>query len=1233
MAELLVGAAVTVLIEKLLAGDFMKFARSQGIDSQLKKWKETLPMIQAVLADAAQKQITQKLVELWLVELQDLVYDIEDVLDDITTEAVTRNLQESSNGSTGISSKLLMMIPTPHNIMYGRKMSSNLDEITTRLAHLYEQRKGLGLKVINGETSTRTNTRLEETSLLPNVSEILGRDGDKEALLGKLLEDEGTSRISIVSIVGMGGIGKTTLARLLYNDQKVKDHFKLRAWVCVSNEFDVFSISKQIYQAVVGEDKTFTSLDLLHVALKEELSDKRFLLVLDDVWNEDHKKWEALKQLLVGARESKVIVTTRNTVVASVMDSVQPHNLGVLPYEIALSLFAEYALEEKNLEKHPSLSTIAQGIVKKCGGLPLALVTIGRVLKTKGNDVVEWEEVLNSEIWSSKDKSGILPALKLSYYHLPSYLKQLFAYCSLYPKDHQFDKNTLVLKWMAQGFLSQTRAGKSMEMLGHGYFEELRLRCFFQPSTDENSRYTMHDLMHDLAISVGGKFFFMLDDKADTNGRSEDFEKFRHFSFIGERYAEYRKLKELHRARCMRTFLAVGYWARLYTLGDLEKLLTRLQFLRVLSLTDYSITEVPRSIGNLKQLRYLSFSKTHIPEIPEEVGKLYNLQSLVVRDCDELSSLPKSLVNLKNLRHLDMAGTPLLEKTPLVIGGLTSLQALPMVCIEKGNGFKLSHLKGLSNLQGTLSIKELHNVIDPTEANEANEANLQQKKGLDDLRMEWSDFSYTFRDPVIEYVVLERLRPPPKLKKLSISFYGGVDFPSWLGNPTSFDGLSNLTLRGCENCKDLPTLGHLSSLESLEIDNMKCLETWMTGGSDNVETFQSFPSLRSVSIKDCWKLGKISFGLMPSLESLEVENLLCLERWSTIGGDDAEAPQSFPSLRKISIERCWKLGKVSFGLLPSLKDLALTRCPEAVLRDLVGVSSSIRKIELHGIVGLTHLDREVLKNLGTLEELWIWGCDELIYPWESELEACMFLRSLQKFYVHYCPKMQSINVGSGSLRVMTIGNCHSLKSYCCPNSVEKLDISSCDSVTSLSFSKIQEVDLPSSSQLKTLQIFNCKNIKSISQDHLQSLASLEEMDIRICPSLEDSFPSRGWLWPPNLRKLSIGELQKPLSEWGFQSYPPSLVQLSLHGRNSGVVSFRISFMEEAQDNNNIYDNNNTISSSCFLLPPSLTFLQIWDFADVESVSEVFQNLPHLQDFYKWGCPKLRDNLPETTSTS
>ncbi|CAH1440676.1 unnamed protein product [Lactuca virosa] len=333
MAEIAATAVITVLCEKLISGDLMKLARSKGIDSQLNKWKNTLPMIQAVIADASQKQIKQRAVQLWVNNLQDLTYDIDDVLDDLATEALQSKLNQEAHASTS-TSKVLKIIPTcctnftPRSIKYGQKMSSRLDEITTKLDDLIVLKNSLGLNV-NVESSNMIERRLEENSLV-DESKVLGREGDKEALLGKLLgNEEGHQNVSIVSIVGMGGIGKTTLAKVLYNEEKVKDHFEVRAWVCVSEELDVFNISKAIFQAATGKNESFANLDLLHVALKEKLSKKRFMLVLDDVWNEDHSKWELLQSpLLVGAPGSRIIATTRSTNVASVMDSQQTYPLG-----------------------------------------------------------------------------------------------------------------------------------------------------------------------------------------------------------------------------------------------------------------------------------------------------------------------------------------------------------------------------------------------------------------------------------------------------------------------------------------------------------------------------------------------------------------------------------------------------------------------------------------------------------------------------------------------------------------------------------------------------------------------------------------------------------------------------------------------------------------------------------------------------------------------------------------
>ncbi|CAI9269513.1 unnamed protein product [Lactuca saligna] len=893
MAEIVVSAVITVLCEKLISGDLMKLARSEGIDSELKKWKKNLPMIQAVLADATQKQIKERAVQLWVNDLQHLAYDIDDVLDDLATEALRRKLNQEAQASSS-SSKVLKLVPncctnfTPRNIMYGQQMSSKLEEITTKLHDLVDQRNDLGLNV-NVERSNITERRLEQTSLV-DESKIMGRDGDKEALLGKLLgNEECDENVSIVSIVG--------------------------------------------------------------------------------------------------------------------------------------------------------------------------------------------------------------------------------------------------------------------------------------------------------------EFSFRLDGEVDASDMNEAFDKFRHFSLVGPRSGSYRKLNELQRAKHLRTFLVMS--GNLKHDGLLEKVLLELQFLRVLSVAGLNrmylgfqkIRKVPESIGSLKHLRYLNFSFTEITCLPEEVSGLYNLQSLLVHSCHELYILPESFAKLINLRHLDISDTPKLNKTPLGLGGLTNLQTLPKVFIEEGDGFNISDLKGLNDLQGRLSIIRLDKVINPIQAKDAN---LHQKKGLEVLEMKWSKVFDDSRNETIEYEVLKELRPPPKLKNLRILYNKGTRFPSWVGDP-SFEQLTELTLCGCRSTH--LRVGHLRSLKKLVVERMNEVKT--VGFELPAPT-----------------------NYFPSLEVLEFSYMQGWQRWSIDSGDDHETPRSFPRLHEISIKCCPVLDEVSIGLIPSLRFLRIEECSEPLLRSLVGLSPSLIELKMLNVRGLTQLHGEVLMHLRALECLCIKNCDELKYLWEQESEACKSLVSLQKLEVWWCKNLVSspekednFGISMESLKSVEFHNCDALESYNCPNSVERLEITNCDSMTSLTFSAVQEHPSPlteliisdcdniqlhpkpipakdfSLSRLTSLDIRDCKNLKSIPYEHFQSLTSLGYLWLEYCPSMDYSFPCG--VWPPNLTKLMIGCLNKPMSEWGPQSFPTSLVELELYGYDSGVVSFAV-----AEDVKNT--TTTPSSSSSFLLPPSLVSLRLID---------------------------------------
>ncbi|KAF5775832.1 putative P-loop containing nucleoside triphosphate hydrolase, leucine-rich repeat domain superfamily [Helianthus annuus] len=605
-------------------------------------------------------------------------------------------------------------------------------------------------------------------------------------------------------------------------------------------------------------------------------------------------------------------MTTRKN---QLLKQIGLHNvdrLKSLSNEDALRLFAVHALGVDNFDLHRTLKPQGEGIVKKCGCLPLALKAIGRLLRTK-TDREEWDEVLNSEIWdveignatgNGKDVENsdkIVPALRISYHELSADLKQLFAYCSLFPKDFLFEKEELVSLWLAEGFLNQS---KSPERLGHEYFEILLSRSFFQHAPNDESLFIMHDLMNDLATFVAGEFFLRFDNHMKT--KTEALAKYRHMSFTREEYIGYQKFEAFKGAKSLRTFLA-GVdkgWGYCYLSSKiLDDLLPELTLLRVLSLSRFQISEVPEFIDTLKHLRYLNLSRTNIKELPENVGNLYNLQTLIVTKCRGLTKLPKSFLNLKRLRHFDIRDTPL-EKLPLGIGELGSLQTLTRIIIEGDDGFAINELKGLTNLHGKVSLEGLHKV---QSAKHAREADLSLKK-ITGLELQWVNEFDGSRMDALEEEVLNELKPnSDTLKTLSVVSYGGTQISKWVGD-RSFHELVNVSILGCKKCTSLPPFGLLPSLKRLQIqgmDEVKIIGLELTG--NDVNAFRS-------------------------LEVLTFEDMSGWEGWST---KNEGSTAVFTCLKELHVKNCPKLIHVSLQALPSLKVLEIERCGDGVLRSLV----------------------------------------------------------------------------------------------------------------------------------------------------------------------------------------------------------------------------------------------------------------------------------------------------------
>jgi Leucine-rich repeat (LRR) protein len=1220
MGELVLSAFLGVLFEKLASAAWKNIAHYKGNDAEIKKWHRSLTQIKGVLNDASQKEIANDSVKRWLNDLQHLAYDIDDVLDELATEAVHR---EFTRESEAITSKVRKLIPSRFtNFSWSTRFLDKFHNISAKLKDLIEEKVALGLRVEEESSSKNRNRRLQ-TSMM-DASTIVGRHYEKEALVHTLLRGESCDQnFSIVPIVGMGGVGKTTLARLLYDEEQVKDHFELKAWVCVSDEFDSFAISKVIFQSVTGENKDFADLNLLQVALRDHLRGKRFLLVLDDVWSESCEDWETL----VGpfhacAPGSKIIMTTRKEQLLRKLGCNHLNQLSSLSREDALSLFALHALGVDNFDTHVSLKPHGVGIAKKCDGLPLALKALGRLLSTKKHEDY-WKKVLDSDIWKLPVEGEIVPALKLSYHDLSARLKQLFAYCSLFPKDYVFDKEELVLLWMGEGFLLQSPTSNSTEeSMGHEYFDELLSRSFFQHAPNNESLFVMHDMMNDLATYVASEFFVRLETEAKKNTRKDMLGKYRHMSFVRETYITYKKFETFKSAKSLRTFLAtsigeVESWRSFYLSNKvMVDLLHELPLLRVLFLSNFEIREVPYSIGTLRHLRYLNLSRTKITHLPESVCNLYNLQTLIVAGCCSLAKLPNNFLKLKNLRHLDIRDTPCLDQMPLGIGELKSLQTVSKIIIGGESRFEIAKLKDLENLCGKISIvglEKVKNVID------AREANFSQKR-LSELEVRWSDVFDGSRNEMLEKDVLNELKPcNDKLIQLKVGSYGGLEFPNWVGDPL-FLRLKHVSISDCERCTSLPPLGQLPLLKELFIKGLNGvkvvgLELFGTGGA------------------------------FPSLEILSFEDMRGWEKWSTISG------VVFPCLQNLSIDDCPNLVEVTLEALPLLNVLRITGCDSGVLRRLVEVASAVIKLEIRGISGFNDVVwRCVIQYLGAVEYLDIGHCNEIRYLWESEAVASKVLVNLRMLRVWYCDNLVSLgekedNCKSNrlkSLRVLYVSGCKNMERCSCPDSIERLSVWNCTSVTTISLlagghrlkslvikdcNELLErewggqkmnnnimleyvqigwrnlksiIELNYLVHLTELKISHCESLESFPDNVLSSLTSLKELVIVNCPSMDACFP-RG-VWPPNLCFLGIGKLKKLISEWGPQNFPSSLVQLYLHG-DDGVSS---------------------CSQFSHLLPSSLTSLQIMEFEKLESDSMGLQHLTSLQHLRFYDCPNMMD---------
>ncbi|XP_062173914.1 putative disease resistance RPP13-like protein 1 [Alnus glutinosa] len=1188
IAGIFLSPFLQTFFERMASREFVDFFRQRKLnDGLLMRLKMTLLSANAVVEDAEDKQFTKPDVKVWLDELKDAVYDAENILDEIATKDLQRKL-DAEFGNTAC--KVRNPISTSRFV---KEVESKIKELLDRLDFLVKQKENIGLR---GGVGGNPSERLPTTSLIEESS-ICGRDFEKETIINSLLSDDASgSEIGVIAIVGMGGIGKTTLAQLVYNDNRVKEHFDLEVWVCVSDDFDVFKVTKTIVERVTSTTYDTKDLDRLQILLREKLMKKKFLLVLDDVWNKKYVDWELLSNpFKFGAQGSKVVITACDSEVARVMFASETHRLMELPKEDCWSLFAKYAFHNGNSDARLELEALGRQIVEKCKGLPLAIKAIGALLRSK-LDVDEWDKVLRSELWNLPiEETGILPALRLSYKYLPSHLKRCFAYCSIFPKDYAFKKDQLVLLWMAEGFLPQLE-NKTMEEVGGDFFLTLVSTSLFQQSSGDE--YIMHDLANDLAKFISKQFSLSLEDDSSHEIGS----KTRHLSYFSQSFDINKKFEALHRGKRLRTVIELNFFmdSSVYRYGT-QFLLPMIRCLRVLILSHYGdLSELPDSIGKIIHLRYLDLSSTWIKRLPDSVCKLCNLQTLNLSHCRDLATLPRDMHQLINLRHLDITGAYRMKDMPLKLGRLKCLQTLSTFILSKNSTSCIRELQKLTNLRRSLSILELQNVESPTNAKYIN---TRYRNYLEQLVLAWNRDTNTSDGQItVQLQILDSLKPHTNLKSLAIKYYGGKSFSNWVGHP-SFSNMASLRLENCKYCCSLPQLGQLPSLQDLSIV-----------GLDGVVTVgREFYGSGSSSMKP--------FG---ALKVLRLENMLKWEKW--ISFDNENGGGAFPQLEELYICICPKLARGLPVYLPCLAKLEIRECPQLV-------AALPRAYALCELL-LINCDKVLLNELPTgIEKLEIQRLDALEFLfWGGQ-------PTLKTLTIESCRKLElPTNVDYSSIEDLMLDRCDSLKSFPLDlfPKLRRLEIRDCGNLESLTVREQHEQDLLLSlididingcpnfvcfpkgglyaPNLKDFWVTNCGSLLSLPEKMNMLLSSLETLSIYNCPEVE-SFPDGGL--PSNLKLIAIIDCEKLFASrtgWGLQNLL-SVRTFKIGGKYEDMESF----------------------SEVGLLPANLTYLRIECFPNLKSLDkEGLQHLTSLQRLLISNCPELKcmpeDGLPASLST-
>nr|UBY06851.1 NBS-LRR disease resistance protein [Dasypyrum villosum] len=825
--EVAAGAMGPVIrkLGELLVGEYNLEKRvKKGVKSLLTE----LEMMHAVLCKVGEvpsDQLEQS-VRIWAGKVRDLSCDMEDAVDDF----LVRVDEGSSSKPTNMRNRVKKFLKKTSKLFSKGKalhqICDAIEEAQDLAKDLAELRKRYELDMFSSTNGATIDPRV--LALQKDVGELVGLDHTRDELIKTLISEEGSSMelLKTISIVGVGGLGKTTLTKAVF--EKIKAQFDCAAFVPVGQKPDIRKIFKDLLYGLDREkfkDIHNTAKDekLLMEEISEFLVDKRYLVVIDDIWEEGI--WRFINCALCKNKlHSRVITTTRNVSVSEACLSSSDdmiHKMKPLSDEDSQILFHRRIFQSE--EKCPEdLQAVSREILKKCGGVPLAIITIASLLVSNQRikQKEEWMHVHNS-MGRGVTQGGIVKDMKrilsLSYFDLPPHLKPCLLYLSIFPEDYEIQRDWLIWRWLAEGFIQCDNKETRLFEIGESYFNELMNRSLIQPAkvNPEGTVVTcsIHDMVLDLICSLSSEenFISILDNACWHAPNMQGNCRRLSLHNINAKIQNHQfDSSSLSKVRTFAVFSPVTC--------DWLPSLSSFQFLRVLDLENCGSHESSSGIslkyvGNLIHLRYLGLSNADVRELPMDMGKLQLLQTLDVRDTS-IKELPTSFVQLRKLICLYVDAD---VKLPKGMENLTSLEVLQDVQLSSSPHI----VKELSHLT---EVRELRLYCDTGDVDPINMDILIESLGnLQKLQILRIDFGGGSTDCMRESWV-----PPPHLHTFDSWNYPEESFlrlPKWI-NSTSLPHLSTLSIVVEElQGDDLQIIGMLPALRSVHLHASRVMGT------------------------------------------------------------------------------------------------------------------------------------------------------------------------------------------------------------------------------------------------------------------------------------------------------------------------------------------------------------------------------------------------------------------------